>query len=26
MPEDWDGEDVWARYRKVGIVVVSEDY
>jgi len=20
MPEDWDGKDVWARYRQVGII------
>jgi hypothetical protein len=26
MPEDWDGEDVWARYRKMGIKVLCEDY
>ena len=26
MPEDWDGIDVWARYRKVGIKVLCDDY
>jgi hypothetical protein len=26
MPEDWDGKDVWARYRKVGIKVLCNDY
>jgi len=23
MPEDWDGIDIWSRYKKTGIEVIS---
>jgi hypothetical protein len=26
MPEDWNGRDVWARYRKMNIKVLTKDY